>query len=122
MKKIITFAMLATVFSLAFAMPVFAAVDVGANWISNDIDLGNQDPRAMVAKIINVMLGFLGVIAVIIVLLGGFKWMTAAGNEDKIAEAKKLMAAGVVGLIIVLSAWGITKFVLEQLINATGNV
>jgi hypothetical protein len=46
----------------------------------------------------------LGVIAVILVLWGGFKWMTAAGNEDGITEAKKLMGAGVIGLVIILAA------------------
>lgn len=73
----------------------------------------------MVAKIINVLIGFLGAIAIIIVILGGFKWMTSGGNEDKVAEAKRLMANGLIGLIIILSSWGITKFVLENLINAT---
>jgi len=120
MKKLVIFAMMAVVFSLAFATVVQAAtLDIGSGFISNDIALGNKDPRSMVAKIINVLLGFLGVIAIIIILLGGFKWMTAAGNEDKIAESKKLMAAGIIGLIIILSAWGITKFVLENLIQAT---
>ncbi|MFA7601214.1 MAG: hypothetical protein WCY43_03240, partial [Patescibacteria group bacterium] len=63
----------------------------------------------------------LGIVAVVIVLLGGFKWMTAAGNEDKIGEAKKLLGAGVVGLVIILAAWGITTFVLNTLMDATNN-
>jgi type IV secretory pathway VirB2 component (pilin) len=62
----------------------------------------------------------LGTIAVAIVLAAGFKWMTAGGNEDKIDEAKKLMTSGVVGLIIILSAWGIATFIINQLSSATG--
>ena len=47
--------------------------------------------------------------------------MTAAGNEEKVEEAKKLMGAGVIGLVIVLASWGIASFILNQLVNATGN-
>ena len=83
------------------------------------INLGNKDPRTMIAQIINVLLTLLGVIAVGIVLLGGFKWMTAGGNEDKVGEAKKLLGAGVIGLVIILAAWGIARFALNELIRAT---
>ena len=96
----------------------------GLNYVKNGNDgiaLGNKDPREMVAQIINVVLTLLGIVAVLIVLLGGFKWMTAAGNEDKVSEAKKLLGAGVIGLVIILAAWGITSFVLTELMNATGN-
>lgn len=86
---------------------------------NNGINLGKKDPREMVAQLINVILTLLGIIAVVIVLLGGFKWMTAAGNEDKVSEAKKLLGAGVVGLVIILAAWGIASFVLDQLMTAT---
>jgi len=46
-------------------------------------------------------------------------WMTAAGNEDKVGTAKKVMTAGVVGLVIVLAAFGIAKFVIGALVTAT---
>ena len=82
--------------------------------------LGLQDPRATVAKVINITLAFLGVIAVVLIVIAGFLWMTAAGNEEKISTAKKLMAGGVIGLIIVLAAFGIARFVINSLISATG--
>ncbi len=85
------------------------------------IVLGNTDPRSMATKIINVCLTLLGIVAVVIVLLGGFKWMTAGGNEDKVGEAKKILGAGVIGLVIILAAWGIAAFVLNVMMNATGN-
>jgi len=85
------------------------------------IVLGNKDPRTMVTQIINVLLTILGIVAVVIVLLGGFKWMTAGGNEDKVGEAKKILGAGIIGLVIILAAWGIAAFVLNTLMSATGN-
>ncbi len=107
------------------ASPVGAASDTfGMNFVkngSNGINLGNKDPRTMAAEIINVLLTILGIVAVGIVLLGGFKWMTAGGNEDKVSEAKKLLGAGVIGLVIILASWGIASFVLNELMTATNS-
>lgn len=91
--------------------------DLGTQYAENT-ELGNQDPRQTIANIINIILGFLGILAVAIILYGGFKWMTAAGNEDQIGEAKKIITAGVIGLVIILAAWGIAAFVLNALTNA----
>jgi len=90
------------------------AVNTGLN-----NSLSKSDPRAVIGKIINISLGFLGVIAVGIILLGGFKWMTAGGNEEKTGEARKLLGAGVIGLIIILMAWGIANYVINALSSAT---
>ena len=83
--------------------------------------LKETDPRTMVGSIINVALGFLGVIAVVIILIGGFKWMTAGGSEEKVGEAKKMLGYGVIGLVIVLAAWGLATFVINSIYTATGN-
>jgi hypothetical protein len=87
--------------------------------INQNIGLTNNSPQVIVARIINVTLGFLGIIAVVIIVAGGFKWMTSGGSEDKIGEAKKLMAAGVIGLIIILASWGISRFVISSISSAT---
>ena len=87
--------------------------------VQNSTGLGNADPREIAAAVIRVMLGFLGIIAVLIILYAGFLWMTAAGNEDKITQAKGMMSAGVIGLIIILAAFGIATFVMNALVNAT---
>jgi small-conductance mechanosensitive channel len=47
--------------------------------------------------------------------------MTAGGNEDKVAESKKLLGAGVIGLAIVLAAWSVATFVINSIYNATSN-
>jgi hypothetical protein len=96
-------------------------LDVGVNVVNDEITLGSDDPRTIAARIINTAMMFLGLIAVVIILLGGFKWMTAGGSEDKVGEAKKLMGQGLIGLLIVLASWGIAQFVITSLVNATNN-
>ncbi|MFH1534374.1 MAG: hypothetical protein ABIF80_00130, partial [Patescibacteria group bacterium] len=66
------------------------------------------------------ILGLLGLIAVIMILIGGFKWMTAGGNEEKIESAKKLLTSAIIGLVIVLLAWAIVIFALGVLQNTSG--
>ncbi len=92
-----------------------------ANDFQNETGLGDRDPRDIVARIVRIILGFLGIVAVIIILLGGFKWMTAGGNEDKVSEARKLIVSGIIGLVIILAAFGIAQFVINSLMNATNN-
>lgn len=94
---------------------------LGVNAVQNEIRLGSGDVRETAASIINVALGFLGLISVVIVLMGGFKYMVSGGNDTKTEEAKKLITSGIIGLAIILSAWAITTFVIGQLLRATSN-
>lgn len=86
---------------------------------ATDIGLGTKDVRTTIASIIRVAMGMLGIVAVVIILIGGFTWMTAGGNDDKVGEAKKWIFSGVIGLAIILSAYALTNFVITQLISAT---
>jgi len=88
--------------------------------IQNALGLGAQDPRVTVAKIIRVALGFLGIIAIGLVLYGGFLWLTSAGDASRVEKAKKLLISAGIGLLIILSAWGIVTFILSSLLSATG--
>jgi len=65
-----------------------------------------------------VALSLLGIVAVVIILIGGFKWMTAGGNQDEVDKAKKLITNGIIGLAIILAAFAISKFVIESLVSA----
>ncbi|MBI4992567.1 MAG: hypothetical protein HZC26_00280 [Candidatus Magasanikbacteria bacterium] len=86
---------------------------------AKDTGLGKQDVRVTISNIINVALGLLGIVAVVIMLVGGFEWMTAGGDDEKVGTAKKRIFAGILGLAIILSAYAIARFVLEQLYTAT---
>ncbi|MBI2482727.1 hypothetical protein HYV74_00950 [Candidatus Uhrbacteria bacterium] len=82
--------------------------------------LATQDIRVTIAKIIRAFLGFLGVIAIGITLTGGFLWMTAGGNEEKVVRAKRTIMNGVIGLAIILMSFSIAHFVLGRLQEAAG--
>ena len=81
--------------------------------------LSDQDLRITVGQIINVSLTLLGMVAVSLMVYAGFLWMTAAGNDDQIGKAKSVMTAAVIGLVIIMSAYAITRFVLRATYQAT---
>ena len=101
-----------------FPMVVGAQASLGIEW-GGSTGLGSRDIKETITAVLNVLLGFLGIIAVIIILLGGFKWMTAAGNDDKIGEAKKLIGAGIIGLVIILAAYAIATYVINVISEQT---
>lgn len=98
---------------------LFSPTDVALT-AAQQTGLGTRDPRVIVGGIIRTLLGFLGLLAVIFILIGGFKWMTSQGNQSKVDEAQKLMVAGVVGLLIVLAAFAISLFVTRVGVGVTG--
>ncbi len=121
----IVVSLVCAVFFFSVAQSVLAQNNIengdvfGTAQIDQNTALGKESLQHTVVRIINVGLGFLGIIALGIVLYGGFVYMTSGGSEDKIATAKKILINGTIGLIIILSAWAITKFVLNQLGDAT---
>jgi len=54
-----------------------------------------------------------------VILIGGFQWMTAGGDDGKVETARKWIFSGIIGLAIILSAWAIAKFALKNLAEAT---
>ena len=107
--------------AVVFAQGNLNANDLGVGAVQSQIKLGSGDVRQTASRIINVALGFLGIIAVVIVLLGGFKYMISGGSEEKTHEAKNLIVSGIIGLAIILSAWAITSFVISRLLTATSD-
>lgn len=123
----ITKTLISTVMCLSLlVLPAIALAQTDdnlSNWgldAANEFGLGQNSLTGTIQGIISVLLGFLGILAVLLVLWGGFIWMTAAGDDAKIDKAKKLIVSGIIGIVIIFSAWAIANFVITQLANATG--
>jgi hypothetical protein len=84
---------------------------------ANNIGLQNANPKNVIVNVIQVLLSFLAIIAVIIVLIGGFLWMTAGGNDEKVTQGRKYIVNGAIGLLIVLAAFAITNFLINTIQN-----
>lgn len=108
-----------TALGWAVALPAFAATINTSLPSGLTSDLGTRNPEQIVIGLVNWALGLLALIAVVLVLIGGFRWMTASGNEEKIESAKKLLVAALIGLVIILAAWGISTYAIGILLQQT---
>ena len=78
----------------------------------------------LVSDIIRVVLGLLGIIFLALIIYAGFMWMTARGNEEQIEKAKRIIRGSIVGILITVSAYAITGFVvdaIDETINTTSS-
>lgn len=78
-----------------------------------------QSLPTLVGRFINVLLSVLGIIFVVLIVYAGFLYMTAGGSEDNVKKAKRLMSQAIIGLIIIVTAYAISAFVISQLVVAT---
>ncbi|MFH0988219.1 MAG: LamG-like jellyroll fold domain-containing protein, partial [Parcubacteria group bacterium] len=124
--KFLLSTLLVTSVVFVFANVALAAVDTGVDTVGQSTGLGNGDVRLIIGNVIKVALGFLGAIALIFVLYGGFMYMTAggakaaAGGTDKTTQAKKIIINAVIGLVIIFCSYAIASFVINSLNDATG--
>ena len=71
-----------------------------------------------VQKIINTVIGVVGVVAVAMIIIGGIQYTTSSGDAPKVKKAKDTILYGIVGLIIALLAFAIVNFVLGGMFSA----
>jgi len=113
------------------AMPVLAlGSDIGTELgqttsVIGQTGFGEQQSTAgqslptRVGKIIRTVLGLLGVVVVVIVIYAGFLWMTAGGAPETVKKAKDWIINAIIGLAIILSAYAITDFVIQKILQAS---
>ncbi len=125
MKRVLTF--LAIVFSLGLIVastPAFAltcpsgTINAGKTKKSLaecDITISDNEAKRVTTKVenaINLVLGFVGLAAVIVIIIGGIGFVTSQGDAGKAVKARTTIIYGVVGLVICLLAYAIVNLVL----------
>ncbi len=73
----------------------------------------NMEVDSILKRVTNTMFYLAGIITVIMVIYGGIRFATSAGDPGKAAEAKKTIAYAITGLVIVILAYAIVNFVLD---------
>ena len=71
----------------------------------------------IIQKVISTVLGFVGVIFLVLIIVGGLMWMTAGGNEDQVGKSKKLITNAVIGTIIIMLAYVLVSFVMGKIVG-----
>lgn len=71
----------------------------------------------IIGKLISVILGFSGIVFVLIVVYAGILYLTAQGEEGNIKKAKKLLSSSIIGLIIIVASYAIAAYVIAALVE-----
>lgn len=102
-------------FAPVSAQTVGGAVDATTlgNEYAGQIGLAGTDIRLIIANIVRVALGLVGLVMVIFMMYAGYLWMTAGGNDDQITKAKSIIKNAVIGLVIILASYSIVLFVMN---------
>lgn len=90
----------------------------GAFGLSTSSATNIQD---IIISVVKFILSFLGLLAIIIIIYGGFLWMTSRGNDDQVSQAKSTITAGLIGLVIIIAAYVITNVVIDIVQNQIFN-
>jgi len=81
--------------------------------VNNNYNLATNENsvNVIVGQVIQVFLGLLATIFIILFVLAGYNWMTAAGSKDKVEKAQETIKVAIIGLLIILAAYIVTYFV-----------
>lgn len=71
-----------------------------------------------VGGFLNGLFAVLGIVLVVLLVYGGFLYLTAAGNEQQVTKAKDVIKNSIIGLVIIVSAFAISTFVIGALTTA----
>ncbi len=73
-----------------------------------------EDINNLIATVINIFSVVVGVVAVIMIIIGGLKYITSSGDSNNVTSAKNTILYAIIGLVVVALAQFIVKFVLQR--------
>lgn len=92
-----------------------AACAQAGSLASNPESCNGDDLNTVVQTIINTVIFVVGMLAVVMIILGGVSYATSQGDPSKVTKAKNTIMYGIIGLVICLLAFAIVNFVLQAL-------
>jgi hypothetical protein len=115
------------VLTAMLTLPFLALAQISNSSITNRLEktgssagFSSADETSLartIGGIVNTALSFLGIIFVILIILGGYQWMTAGGNEDQVSQAKSRIKNAIIGLVLVISAFAIWRLVDQYVLS-----
>lgn len=96
----------------AFTLAQFRTPEAGNTGLPNDTSVSG-----FILKIINIALTVAGLIAVLFLIIGGFRYITSAGNEETAEQAKKIITNAIIGIVVIILSFVIVRVISNALIS-----
>lgn len=101
---------------LAQATSVTSGLSVAGNQAGYN---SNLPLTTLIANVIQVILGLTGMACVILLVYAGILYLTAQGEDANVKKAKKLISGTIIGILIIVAAWALTRYVFTALVGIT---
>lgn len=79
------------------------------------IGISNQEPLDVVQGAVRLILGFVGIVLMVLIIYAGFTWIKARDNSGEVDKAKSIIESAIYGIVIVVLAYGISEFIFSRL-------
>src|SRR3989338_6683642 len=97
---------------VALAQTGFQVPSSGGTGLPNDTSISG-----FIMKIINIALAVAGLIAVLFLIIGGFRYITSAGNEETAEQAKKIITNAIIGIVVIILSFVIVRVISSALLT-----
>jgi cytochrome bd-type quinol oxidase subunit 2 len=97
-----------------------ASLNIGEGASCADTSDGTQKINDIIHAVINVFSLIVGVTSVLMIIVGGFRYITSGGESSNVSGAKNTIIYAIIGLVVVALAQFIVQFVLNK-VTTTGN-
>jgi hypothetical protein len=78
---------------------------------------GSRTVTELIISIINIMLFFAGMVAVVFIIIGGYWYITSAGNEEQAEKGKGTMVNAIIGIVVIILSWTLISVVTRLVGN-----
>ncbi len=83
------------------------------------VSIGNNSPESIAVWIVTAILGVSGIVAILFIIIGGFEYMTSAGNEERSKNGKKRVTNAIIGLIIIMLSYTIISVINTTILRSS---
>lgn len=91
--------------------------------VVKDAFTGSTDPRnqgalavsLLIGRVLQLVLGLVGVVGLVVLIVGGVILLTAGGNDERIAQGRKVVTGAFLGLLVIFAGYSIIELVLRAL-------
>ena len=104
--------------TLVLALPSVALAQRGPFGGDEQVNVPRAGLREATVRVLNFALTFVGLIAVAMLIYGGFRYLTSAGNEETTKQAKRIILYAIIGIVVILLSAVIVNFLVGSVPQA----
>ncbi len=90
--------------------------------IGGQVGLSSPDLIRVVLNTMRVVLGVAPLVALVMLIIGGFMWMVSGGDEEHLERAKRTVSSALIGMVLILLAWALVNFVIKTTLNVSTDI